>query len=92
LTSSVTKDGVAELRDALRLTAGSSTVDAGGPLRSAMQAALDSVRRAVDAASMAPELAAAELQAALRAIQGIAGDHSPEQLLDRIYGRFCLGK
>jgi len=92
VTSSVTGEGVAELRSSLRLTAGSATVDAGGPLRTAVQGALDSVRRASDAAAMAPELAAAELQAALRSIQGLAGDHSPEQLLDRIYGRFCLGK
>ena len=67
-------------------------MDAGGPLRTALQATADSVRRAIAAASMAPELSAAELQAALRSIQGLAGEHSPEQLLDRIYGRFCLGK
>jgi tRNA modification GTPase len=92
LTSSVTGTGLAGLREALRLTAGSTTIDAGGPLRTALQAAVDAVRRAIEAASLAPELAAAELQAALRSMHGIAGEHSPEQLLDRIYGRFCLGK
>ena len=40
----------------------------------------------------APELAAVDLQVALRSLDGLAGDHSPEQLLDRIYSRFCLGK
>lgn len=92
LTSSVTGDGLTGLREAMRLTAGSATVDAGGPLRIAISAAVDSVRRAIAAAAIAPELAAAELQVALRSIHGIAGEHSPEQLLDRIYGRFCLGK
>jgi len=92
LTSASAGTGLAHLKNCLRRSAGSSTVDAGGPLRTALQTAADAVRRAVDAAAMAPELAAAELQAGLRAIDGIAGEHSPEQLLDRIYGRFCLGK
>jgi tRNA modification GTPase len=91
-TSSSAGTGLSRLKDCLRRSAGSSTVDAGGPLRTALQTAVDAVRRAVDAAAIAPELAAAELQAGLRAIDGIAGEHSPEQLLDRIYGRFCLGK
>lgn len=91
-TSSVTGRGLDELLQALRLTAGASTVDAGGPLRTALTGALEGVQRAIDAAAVAPELAAAELQAALRSLHGIAGEHSPEQLLDRIYGRFCLGK
>ena len=91
-TSSETGKGLDRLRDCLRRSAGSSTVDAGGPLRTALQAAVDAVLRAIDAAAMAPELAAAELQSGLRAMDGIAGEHSPEQLLDRIYGRFCLSK
>ena len=33
-----------------------------------------------------------DLQAALRALDAIGPTHSPEQLLDRIYARFCLGK
>lgn len=91
-TSSTSGEGLDSLRAALVRSAGSTAVDAGGPLRSALQSAADSVRRAIDAAAMAPELAAVELQAALRALDGIGGEHSPEQLLDRIYGRFCLGK
>jgi len=70
-------------------------VDAGGPLRQALALARDAVQRAlltVDARLGGPEVVAVELQAALRALDGIVGDHSPEALLDRIYGRFCLGK
>ncbi len=92
VTSSSAGTGLSRLKDCLRRSAGSSTVDAGGPLRTALQTAVDAVRRAIDAAALAPELAAAELQTGLRAMDGIAGEHSPEQLLDRIYGRFCLGK
>jgi tRNA modification GTPase len=92
VTSSSTGEGLESLRDYLRRTASATTVDAGGPLRTALQATVDAVCRAIAAAAIAPEIAAAELQVALRALHGIAGEHSPEQLLDRIYGRFCLGK
>ncbi len=92
VTSATTRTGLDRLKDCLERSSGGSSMDAGGPLRTALQATADSVRRAIAAASMAPELSAAELQAALRSIQGLAGEHSPEQLLDRIYGRFCLGK
>ena len=84
--------GVEELRRTLVRSAGSATTDAGGPLRTALQHCREALLRALDAAAVAPELAAVELQAALRALDGIAGEHSPEHLLDRIYGRFCLGK
>ena len=84
--------GIDALRDAMVRGAGSSTTDAGGPLRTGLQQCRDALVRAIAAAEQAPELAALELQAALRGLDGIAGEHSPEDLLDRIYGRFCLGK
>jgi tRNA modification GTPase len=92
VTSALTGSGLGLLKEALQRGSGGSTVDAGGPLRTALQAALDAVQRAVEAASVAPEVAAVELQAGLRSLDGIAGEHTPEDLLDRIYGRFCLGK
>ncbi|MFK7740177.1 MAG: GTPase [Planctomycetota bacterium] len=96
-TSATTGDGLPALREAfLALGGGGGTnsggVDAGAPLRSALQAAHAALTESLRAAKIAPELAAVELQAALRALDGIGGSHSPEQLLDRIYGRFCLGK
>ncbi|MCK5944985.1 MAG: 50S ribosome-binding GTPase, partial [Planctomycetes bacterium] len=84
--------GIDALRRALVRSAGSATTDAGGPLRTALRQCREALGRALDAGDLAPELAAVELQAALRALDGIAGEHSPEHLLDRIYGRFCLGK
>lgn len=84
--------GIDALRDAIARGAGASTTDAGGPLRTGLQQCRDALLRAIAAAEQAPELAALELQAALRGLDGIAGEHSPEDLLDRIYGRFCLGK
>ncbi len=90
-TSARTGFGIAPLARHLARTARAGVVDAGGPLRTALRAALLAVERARhgDAGS---ELVAVDLQAALRALGGIAGEHHPEQLLDRIYGRFCLGK
>lgn len=88
-------EGVEALRRALLAAAsggGCGGVDAGGPLHQALSACRRAVVRARQAADLAPELAAVELQAALRALDGTAGSHDPEQLLDRIYGRFCLGK
>ena len=92
VTSAADGRGVDGLRSALALSAGSATTDAGGPLRTALQQAREAVQRGIASAELAPELAAVDLQAALRALDGIGGDHSPEHLLDRIYGRFCLGK
>lgn len=90
-TSTASGAGVAALRGALA-GAGRGGVDAGGPLRTALAAGAAAVRRAIDAAPAGPELCAVELQTALAALDGIAGEHTPDHLLERIYGRFCLGK
>jgi tRNA modification GTPase len=89
-TSVRTGEGIAALRAHLARSTRAGVVDAGGPLRGAVLAAALAVERALAAA--APELVAVDLQGALRAFDAIAGPHSAEQLLDRIYARFCLGK
>jgi tRNA U34 5-carboxymethylaminomethyl modifying GTPase MnmE/TrmE len=61
-------------------------------VRAALQAARAAVLRVATLADRDTELAAVELQQALRALDGFVGSHTPEHLLDRIYGRFCLGK
>jgi len=91
-TSAAHGAGLEPLRELLRRSATAGVVDAGGPLRSALSGAALAVERARGAAGLGAELAAVELQAALAALDGIGGSHSPEHLLDRIYGRFCLGK
>ena len=40
----------------------------------------------------AVDLVAEGLRAATRAIDGIRGRTTPEELLDRIFARFCIGK
>ncbi len=91
-TSAVTGVGLEALRARLIESAAGGGVAAGGPLREALQQALQAVARAQLIAADGSELAAVELQLALRALDDIDGRHSPEHLLDRIYGRFCLGK
>jgi tRNA modification GTPase len=91
-TSSVWRTGLEDLRELLVRSARRGAGDAGGPLREALQRAAAAVARARDAAGAGPEVAAVDLQEALRALDDLGGRHSPEHLLDRIYGRFCLGK
>ncbi|MCB9878384.1 MAG: 50S ribosome-binding GTPase [Planctomycetes bacterium] len=92
VTSTVTGEGLAALRAALCRSIGGAQVDVGGPLRAALGAAAAAAQRAIAAAADGPEVAAVELRHALLALDGIGGEHTPEHLLDRIYGRFCLGK
>lgn len=91
-TSAVDGRGLPPLRAFLVARARAGGVTAGAPLREALQQVAAAVERALQVAPRGPELAAVELQAALRALDGVDGHHSPEHLLDRIYGRFCLGK
>lgn len=90
-TSARTGLGIESLRAHLAAHAPGGAVDAGGPLRTALRAAGDAVTRAL-AVDAGPEVAAVELQQALRALDAVAGPHSPEDVLERIYARFCLGK
>lgn len=91
-TSARTGAGLDTLRDLLCRRARAGVVDAGGPLRSALQGAAAAVARGLAAATAGPEVAAVELRQALVALDEFGGRHSAEHLLDRIYGRFCLGK
>jgi tRNA modification GTPase len=54
------------------------------------EAALDRASRAAPGLGM--EFVAADLRSALAALGGISGRASDEDLLDRIFSRFCLGK
>jgi tRNA modification GTPase len=93
-TSAVTGAGLADLRSHLARHAVAGVRDPGGPIRSALAAAAAALERAeaCSAGGRGAEEVAFELAAALRALDGIDGAHSPEDLLDRIFGRFCLGK
>lgn len=57
-----------------------------------LREAESALRRAADATGMGMEYVAADLRAALSALGGISGRSTDEDLLDRIFSRFCLGK
>jgi tRNA modification GTPase len=99
-TSSITGQGMAELRGALRqqvlaLTESRGDVVVGTALRSA-----DSLRLADQclgaarqvAAAGAQELAATEIRLALEELGKVAGAVYTDDVLERIFSRFCIGK
>lgn len=60
-------------------------------------AALDAVELLLEGVSdesgaPSPELIAAELRTALDAIRRLEGEIDPEEVLDLVFGRFCIGK
>lgn len=60
--------------------------------RAALADALAHLDRAVSGVSLLPELIAEDLRLALRALGGITGRVHVEELLDRIFKDFCIGK
>lgn len=98
--SARTGAGLPDLRAALGclLHAGSGEA---GPLRELSlrhEAALREARERLEAGLLAqregapPELLAADLQRALGALDEISGASTREDVLDRIFARFCIGK
>jgi len=97
-TSAKTGEGLADLRRAVgRMLRDDDrsgarfrvTLRQGGLLREARAALL---RAASAAPSLGMEYVSADLRAALAALGGISGRSTDEDLLDRIFSRFCLGK
>ena len=99
-TSSLTGAGIAELRQAIYqcITDGLSSTDVvagtaircGESLRKAASAVLRA-QRAV-AAAAGEEIVAAELRLALDDLAQVVGAVYTEDILDRIFSRFCIGK
>ena len=98
--SAVTGEGLAELRAALAVELGAGT---SGGLASAVAnprhtEALARARAALGRASAAAseglpgEIVALELRESLAAIGEVSGRHASEELLERIFARFCIGK
>jgi tRNA modification GTPase len=99
LVSAVTGEGLDALRSAVAARLG--LVEADGELlvlerhREALAAAASSLREAVELARSdggAPELVAVRVREALSALGAITGETATEELLDRIFATFCVGK
>jgi tRNA modification GTPase len=52
----------------------------------------DLLAAAIDEADAGPELLVEDLKGALRRLEEVTGESTPEHVLDRIFSRFCLGK
>lgn len=96
--SAVTGAGLDELRARLRDWSGSEGPGARFALSRRQLALLRQARRSLDRAAesfkagRSPEFAALDARAALDAIGGVTGKRVDEEILDRIFSRFCLGK
>ncbi|HKD37021.1 MAG TPA: tRNA modification GTPase [Pirellulales bacterium] len=100
-TSAATGQGLDELRKAIRQrlsddSAGESTSTASTSIRchESLRLAAESLRRARELASVrrGDELIAAEIRTALTELGKIVGAIYTDDLLDRIFSRFCIGK
>ncbi len=60
--------------------------------RAGVERALGHLQNAQDRLGDAPELAAAEVHLALRALEGLTGRIDVEDVLDRVFSQFCIGK
>ena len=96
-TSAVTGAGLEELVDAVLAglaSRGSEGFQVSARHREALAAAHEALTAGLaELAQGAPlDLVAEGLRAATVALDGITGRTTPEDLLDRIFARFCLGK
>ena len=100
LTSALTGEGLEDLRAAiLRLLHAEGDAATGGALNSlrqqqAVKAALDSLAAAETAnANRIPhEFLLADLHGALRALDSLTGQTTSDDILNRIFSTFCIGK
>ena len=96
--SAATGEGLDALLE--RITAKAIALLSGGEFPAATRArhrasladAHDHVGRALAALDDGPELAAEDLRLAARALGRITGRIDPDQVLDRIFASFCIGK
>jgi len=62
--------------------------------RLAVERALEALARADESVSvgMSPEFTAADVREASRALAELVGEIAPEEILDEVFSRFCIGK
>jgi tRNA modification GTPase len=100
-TSAVSGEGCDRLRSLLREFVATADTELGEPVvlgrvrhRTGLEAARSSLRAAVEllGKEAMSELAALELRSALDAIAGVTDPLGNEEVLDRVFSEFCLGK
>jgi tRNA modification GTPase len=99
-TSSRTGQGIAELRSAIARALSAAPVESTAVMgtaercRDSLRLAAESLARAADAAraGLGEELVAAEVRTALDGLGQVVGAVYTEDVLDRVFSRFCIGK
>jgi tRNA modification GTPase len=98
-TSSRTCQGIAELRGAIARALQAAPAETGVAgtaerCRDGLRLAAESLVRASDAArtNLGEELVAAEVRTALDALGQVVGAVYTDDVLDRVFSRFCIGK
>jgi tRNA modification GTPase len=95
--SARTGEGMSELRERLdALAFGAASAGSGLALNARHVRAIGEARaalgRAGEAVEAGAEVAAMELREALEALGGVLGRMSPDDVLGRVFSRFCIGK
>jgi tRNA modification GTPase len=98
--SALTRAGIADLQDAIARLLGAAEIDAHVPMvtlirhRDALQRVGESLGLARNAlAQRAPiDLVAVDIQIAVEHIGSVTGEITSEEVLDRIFSEFCIGK
>jgi len=99
-TSALTGEGLPELRRAILTLAGGAAIDLQAPLLT-LARHHDALARALDSLSLARtalldgtpiDVTAVDIQAAVEHIGSITGEVTTEEVLDRIFREFCIGK
>jgi len=98
-TSAITGAGIAELRQQILQMAGASGAASGATLtnlrqRDAVAQAMESLQRADAAAALhtPQEMVLLDLYEALRALDTLTGQTTPDDVLNQIFSTFCIGK
>ncbi len=94
LVSSQTGQGIEALREDLMKRPALGPMSGGQRVSDRLRESLAPLARAMSGgqSGQLAELIALELQVVLQALDAVHGRSSPEDLLDRIFSRFCLGK
>jgi tRNA modification GTPase len=98
-TAALIDEGIHELEEALsRLLMGSDVPEPGQAIitrahqQDSLRRAADALKRLLENYNASPEFLALDLREALHALGEITGETTSEDILDLVFGEFCLGK